>query len=347
MIFVGDIALPHKGAITYKNFPPEFYQKQWFGNLEGPIVNQDDNAISAVYNHQEAIDELRQTFDFKGFGLANNHIFDTGSYQDTLNYLKSHNFLFTGMGSSLNEANQEVIIEISGKKIVIVNFGWEVIQCEITTGDYLGVNPLRKSHVLTTVKNLLDKYPGAVIIPFMHWSYELEAEPQPFERQLAQKLIDMGVAGVIGCHPHRIGGIEFYKGKPLIFSLGNWLFKQHHFFQGKLKFPDFCNMQLAFEWDFEKGEMLFHFFEFNKTSSELVYVKTEDYKTDCGLIDKYTPFRGLTDAEYKKWYKQNHYHKNKGLPVFYWEDSQATISLKRNLIKLRDKALKLVLRKGK
>lgn len=57
----------------------------------------------------------------------------------------------------------------------------------------------------------------------MHWSYELEAEPQPFERELAQKLIDMGVFCVMGCHPHRVGGIEFHKGSPIVYSLGNWL----------------------------------------------------------------------------------------------------------------------------
>lgn len=310
-------------------------------------LRNNDNSINAVYNNSDAIDELTKTFNYKGFGLANNHIFDTGSYEETINFLNKKNISYCGIGTNLNEANKELVFEENGVQIVIVNFGWEVIQCEITTGNKVGVNPLRKGHVLKTIKFLVEKYPNAKILPFMQWSYELEAEPQPFERELAKKLIDIGVSGVIGCHPHRIGGVEFYKDRPIIFSLGNWLFKQNHFFNKKLVFPDFCNLQLAFEWNFENDEMLFHFFEFNKTSSELVYIKTEDYKTDCGLIDKYTPFRGLTDAEYKKWYKQNHYHKSKGLPIFYWEDSQTTISLKRNLVKLRDKILKLILRKGK
>src|SRR5690606_14631912 len=134
-------------------------------------------------------------------------------------------------------------------KVIIVNFGWEVIQCEITTGNKIGVNPLKKNHVLNTIKCLIDKYPDAKIIPFMHWSYELEAQPQPFERELARKMIDLGVYAVIGCHSHCIGEIETYKNKPIIYSLGNWMFKQNHYFRKKLKFPDFCNFQLAFEID--------------------------------------------------------------------------------------------------
>src|SRR5690606_30903167 len=108
-------------------------------------------------------------------------------------------------------------------------------------------------HVLDSVERAIRDYPDACILPFMHWSYELEDTPQPFERQLAKKLIDMGVAGVIGCHPHRIGGVEMYKDKPIVYSLGNWMFKQHYYHNGKLKFPDFCNLQLAFEWDFKNN----------------------------------------------------------------------------------------------
>lgn len=90
---------------------------------------------------------------------------------------------------------------------------------------------------MQTVRNLIFRYPKARIVPFLHWSYELEGEPQPFERELARKMIDLVVSGVIGCHPHRVGAFELYKGKPIVFSLGNCLFKQNYFFQSKLAFP--------------------------------------------------------------------------------------------------------------
>ena len=347
MIFVGDIALPYKGAINYQKIPKEFFDKNWFGNLEGTIVENDNNILAAVYNQKEAVKDVLQNFNFSGFALGNNHIFDTGKYEDTISFLHENNIEFCGIGTNLNEANKELVFEENGVQIVIVNFGWEVIQCEITTGNKVGVNPLRKGHVLKTIKFLVEKYPNAKILPFMHWSYELEAEPQPFERELARKMIDMGAAGVIGCHSHRVGGVEFYKDKPIIYSLGNWLFKQNYFFDKKLSFPDFCNLQLAFEWNFETNEMLFHFFEFNKIKSELNFLKTEKLNHKNELLKKHTPFEGLSNAEYIKWYKKNHYHKNKGLPIFYWEDNNIMYSIKSEYMKIRDKALKILLNKGK
>lgn len=345
MIFVGDIALPHKGAIKYSEFPKEFYSKNWFGNLEGAIVNHDDNKLNAIYNQKDAIEELISNFHFKGFALANNHIFDIGSYEETINFLSNKNISYCGIGTNLNEANKELVFEENGVQIVIVNFGWEVIQCEITTGNKVGVNPLRKQHVIDTVCKLIEKYPNGKIIPYMHWGYELESEPQPFERELAKKLIDLGAAGVIGCHSHRIGGFEIYKDKPIVYSLGNWMFKQNHFFGEKHKFPDFCNLQLALEWNFEDDLFQFHFFEFIPTASELIYRKTEGLISDT--MNQHTPFKNLTAKEYQNWYKKNHFHKRKGLPIYYWNDSFINLIIKNKWIKVRDRLLKFFFNKGK
>lgn len=87
MVFVGDIALPFNGAINYSALSESFYSKVWFGNLEGAIVEEDDNSIDAVYNHKDAIEDLIQNFDFKGFALANNQLFDTGDFSETLKFL--------------------------------------------------------------------------------------------------------------------------------------------------------------------------------------------------------------------------------------------------------------------
>src|SRR5690625_4818423 len=144
----------------------------------------------------------------------------------------------------------------------------------ISTEKVPGVNPLRRNHVLKTVSSLVEKYPGAKVIPFMHWSYELEAEPQPFERELAKKMIESGAAGVIGAHPHRIGGFEIYKGKPIVYSLGNWLFKQNYYYNGRLSFPDFCYMQLAFEWAVSNEAYELHFCGFDRVARELTNVLT-------------------------------------------------------------------------
>lgn len=344
MIFIGDIALPYKESIKLENLPPSFNSKQWIGNIEGALIDNSQENINgkAVFNDKNAIKHLCSQLNFTGFALANNHIFDTGSFEETISFLNQEEIPFCGIGSSLDKANEPLVIYENDKQIVILNFGWEVIQCEVTLGNEIGVNPLRKKHVIDSVERAIKKYPDAIIIPFMHWSYELEAEPQPFERELARELINIGVSGVIGSHPHRVGGFELFNGKPIVYSLGNWMFKQNYYHKGKLKFPDFCNLELAFDWDFKTDEIQFHFFEFDRTKSLLRYSHTEN--SDSETMKELTPFKDLSAEEYKKWYKKNHYHKNKGLPIYFFDDSDLVTSIKNRINKMRDWLISIIVK---
>jgi poly-gamma-glutamate synthesis protein (capsule biosynthesis protein) len=63
-----------------------------------------------------------------------------------------------------------------------------------------------------------------VVIPFMHWGWERETEPTARQRQLARTMIDAGADIVVGSHPHVTQGTETYRGRPIIYSLGNFVF---------------------------------------------------------------------------------------------------------------------------
>ena len=63
-----------------------------------------------------------------------------------------------------------------------------------------------------------------IVIPYMHWGWEEEAQPSPRLRAFARRMIDAGADMVVGGHPHVTQGAETYKGKPIVFSLGNFLF---------------------------------------------------------------------------------------------------------------------------
>ncbi len=336
MIFIGDIALPHKGAIKIDSLPDSFKNKKWLANLEGPLLKEKEitTDIHGVYNNNEAIRELKNHFDIAAFTLANNHILDSSTIKKTIQGLNDLDIPYVGAGVDSKTASEHLIIREAHTDVVILNFGWEVIQCPIAKATGEGVNALTKKNVIHQVKKALSEHANKKIICIMHWGYELEAEPQPFERELAKKIIDLGVSGVIGAHSHRIGGVEFYKGVPIIYSLGNWLFKQGFYYNSKLKFPDFCSMELAFEWDFDSNIMTYHFFKFDPQASTLVFSHSESHES-ATMLD-YTPFKGLNSKEYEKWYRKNHYHKNKGLPIYYWSDSQFKIVLKNKFNKFRD-----------
>ncbi|MFV0270976.1 MAG: CapA family protein [Macellibacteroides fermentans] len=341
MIIVGDIAIPELNSIRIE-IAENLRGKNWIGNLEGGIILDESNSKKnqGVFNGKNAIDSIFNKINFVGVSLANNHILDTNSLLETIFYLNEKKISHCGAGLNINEAKKPIVHFENGVEIIILNFGWEVIQCKVANGKTKGVNPLTRENTLSTLKSAKEKYPNAKIITIMHWSYELEGEPQPFERELAKYLIDNGADGIIGCHPHRIGGFELYKNKPIVYSLGNWMFKQFFYRKSKLKFPDFCNQELAFEWDLKTNEIKFHFFNFNPIESTLIYTHSEDINSDT--MTRYTPFRGLSNEEYKVWYKKNHYHKGKGLPIYYWEDSNLKILIKNKINKLRDLSISII-----
>jgi len=63
-----------------------------------------------------------------------------------------------------------------------------------------------------------------VVIPVMHWGWE-EPIANERQRQLARLMIDAGADAVIGGHPHQLQNTEHYKGKPIFYSLGNFVFE--------------------------------------------------------------------------------------------------------------------------
>jgi poly-gamma-glutamate capsule biosynthesis protein CapA/YwtB (metallophosphatase superfamily) len=63
-----------------------------------------------------------------------------------------------------------------------------------------------------------------VVIPFMHWGWEYEAAPSPRQRELARRMLDAGADAVVGSHPHVTQTPEYYRGRPVVYSLGNFVF---------------------------------------------------------------------------------------------------------------------------
>ncbi|MBO2010795.1 CapA family protein [Siccationidurans soli] len=70
-------------------------------------------------------------------------------------------------------------------------------------------------------------FPQRAVLVYLHWGTEYAAQPTDGQRQQARALIDCGATAVVGSHPHVVQTVEYYRGKPIIYSLGNFLFDQH------------------------------------------------------------------------------------------------------------------------
>jgi len=69
-------------------------------------------------------------------------------------------------------------------------------------------------------------FPARAALVYLHWGTEYAARPSAEQRQQAHDLIDAGAAAVVGAHPHVVQPVEFYRGRPIVYSLGNFLFDQ-------------------------------------------------------------------------------------------------------------------------
>jgi poly-gamma-glutamate synthesis protein (capsule biosynthesis protein) len=69
-------------------------------------------------------------------------------------------------------------------------------------------------------------FPGRAVLVYLHWGREYTAQPTPEQRRQARTLIDCGADAVVGAHPHVVQAAELYRGRPVLYSLGNFLFDQ-------------------------------------------------------------------------------------------------------------------------
>jgi len=69
-------------------------------------------------------------------------------------------------------------------------------------------------------------FPERAVLVYLHWGTEYVAQPSTGQRQQAHDLIDAGAAAVVGAHPHVVQPVEFYRGRPIVYSVGNFLFDQ-------------------------------------------------------------------------------------------------------------------------
>lgn len=346
MIFVGDIAIPEKNCLSFSQLPDGLKNKQWFGNLEGGIVSDkvsgDLIKEYCLFNNENALDDVLREFNFVGFSLANNHIDDFGAIQLTQQKLDNRGLVYTGAGINLEIASKEIVLQEEDNQIVIISFGWEIIGCSTATDVKPGTNPLIRDYVLDEIIRINNKYIGYKKVVFFHWNYELELYPLPHHRELARIIIEHGFDAVIGCHSHRIQGIEVYKGKPIVYGLGNWVLPTKKFWNGTLSYPKFCNYQLAFEFNFKKNEFYCYTFRHRPESQEIIF----DRKMPIRDFNEYFylgPFLDKSDENYRYWFKKNRI-KKKLLPIFYLNDSRVNYTLKRIWIKVRHFAIVKILK---
>lgn len=159
--------------------------------------------------------------------LGNNHVFDYGedAFYDTLATLQGANIPYIGAGENLAEAMRPQYFTVGGLKIgyVAASRAEKYILTPEATETAPGVlrayDPTLFLQAVQTAKKEAD-----IVIAYPHWGTENTAKLEEAQTQLGHRLIDAGADFVIGAHPHCLQGLEYYNGKPIVYSLGNFWF---------------------------------------------------------------------------------------------------------------------------
>lgn len=194
-------------------------------NFEVPLrpdVDMPHQKRERFYQNDDAPDFLKG-LGFNLFQLANNHAFDWGEagFQKTKAALGDAAF---GAGT-YEEAYKVKVVEVNGLKIGFLALSFAAytgVFDDVTRHEGLGcayINDLRVNHDIMEAKKTLDYL---FVLP--HDGIEYIDVPLPETIARYRDFIDYGADGVIGTHPHCPQGWETYKGKPIFYSLGNFLF---------------------------------------------------------------------------------------------------------------------------
>ena len=242
LFFTGDVMLGRgvdgilaSGQNVFSNVDPLFQNADAVVvNLEGPLTTSSNNSkLSIPLKANPIYAPVLKDNKVAVACLANNHIMDYGDkgMTDTITALKNNGINYTGAGDNLEQATQPVYLNIKGRKIAILNFmdnttftGFLPSEIPAATANSPGYAPADWNIIKERIDN--SKNNSDVTVVVFHYGNEYSTSPNNYQIDLSHKCIDEGADMVIGSHPHVIQNIESYNGKPIFYSLGNFVFDQ-------------------------------------------------------------------------------------------------------------------------
>ena len=235
IVFVGDVMVAEtpgeliaKGVDPFLPFQPILRAHDIrIGNLECTVATGGKaEAKPYTFRADPAVLPLLARH-FDAMSLANNHSGDFGkaAFAEQLGLMKKAGLPYFGGGHDATEAHAPWIVERNGLRIALLGYLEFKPRSFEADAHRPGVAwSGEDDQVIEDIIAARTIHHADIVIPYMHWGWEEEAQPSPRLREFARRMIDAGADMVVGGHPHVTQGAETYKGKPIIYSLGNFLF---------------------------------------------------------------------------------------------------------------------------
>jgi len=178
-----------------------------FINLENPLVENcslTNEGMIFCGNSRNADGLVNAGIDV--VSLANNHTLNYGQagLENTVRVLEEN-------GLAAVRSGDGIIRDVGGLAVAILAYE------DVTTN-------VDSASVANQIRGL--KESSAVVIIYFHWGSEYTAYPSQRQQMLAHLAVESGADLIIGSHPHWIQAVEIYRGVPILYSLGNFVFDQ-------------------------------------------------------------------------------------------------------------------------
>ena len=223
-----------------------------FANLEGNLSTTLPQPVDANPHTFTFLSDPAMLDGFKLAGidavsLANNHThwnedavgWGSQGLLDTIASLEAAGLPFFGAGRSLDEARRAWSSEVGGRRVALLGVDGVTANQEYPDqdrdmgvvgsawgagADRAGTNPYVLDQLIADVSAAAANHD--IVIPYLHMGAEWRWVVPDWVVTAAHAAIDAGATMVVTNHPHVIQGMEFYGGKPIVYSVGNFIFDQ-------------------------------------------------------------------------------------------------------------------------
>lgn len=236
-------------------------------NLESPLLDHGepiDKTGPALKSSPKTVEVLKKA-GFNLVTLSNNHIMDYGreGLRSTLKACKSAGIETVGAGISPDEIKESYFCDVGGKRISVIN----VAENEFGTSQYgspggHSLDPVENYNTILEAKKVSDR-----VIVIVHGGHEHVELPSPRMKKTYRFFVDAGADALISHHTHCISGFEEYKGAPIFYGIGNFLFDK-----GQESVTNRWNTGMIVELLIDKAGFSFdyHYFKQNGQKAGLV-----------------------------------------------------------------------------
>ena len=198
-------------------------------NLECPLTSANVGAAKdkrIVFKADAANAAALKAAGFEVLILANNHTMDymSSGLADTMEALDGAGLRYAGAGASRGEI-RPCFIDANGVRVGVLAYSSLPPEGFMDDESRATIAYAREGFLEDMQRNVAEAAGQCdFLLVYFHWGIEYRHDVSEAQVSIAHAAVDAGAGAVVGAHPHVLQGRETYRGAPIYYSVGNFVF---------------------------------------------------------------------------------------------------------------------------